>query len=414
MATASDSKVLKVRLPRPHSAQQQIIRESRRFNVIDCGRRFGKTVLGENRLVPPALAGYPVGWFAPSYKYLTEVWIDFNRVLRSVIRGSNKQERRLELISGGVVEFWSLEDPDAGRSRKYKHVVIDEAAKVANLEVCWNESIRPTLTDLKGGADFLSTPKGRNFFWRAYTWGEDPNQPDWACWKMPTVANPFIDPAEIEAARLGMPERAFQQEFLAEFLEDGGGVFRGVMAAVDKGRTVNEAPDRDCRCYYLGVDLARVEDFTVLSVVDATGRQVYHERFNQISWERQTAAIVRVANEYSADVILDSTGIGDPIFERLRQAGLSVTPYHFSNPSKEALIDNLAMKIEQGNARLLDIPEQANELIAYQYELTPSRNVRMNAPEGMHDDCVISLALAFWGLADHGQAGSWGGSPFSN
>jgi hypothetical protein len=140
--------------------------------------------------------------------------------------------------------------------------------------------------------------------------------------------------------------------------------------------------------------------------VDQAGRQVYFDRFNQISWERQLAAIEAPARKYKASIFLDSTGVGDPIFERVRKAGLNVTPYQFSNASKEALIDNLAMKLEQGQVRLMDLPAQTNELLAYQYELTPSRNVRMNAPEGMHDDCVIGLALAVWG-SSQGQF-RWG------
>jgi hypothetical protein len=369
----------------------------RRFNVVDCGRRFGKTVLGVNRIIPPALEGAPAGWFAPTYKYLTEVWNDCNRILGPLVRSANRQERRIELATGGVIEFWSLEDRDAGRSRRYRRVVIDEAAKVPDLERCWNEAIRPTLADFRGDADFLSTPKGRDFFWKAFVRGESPEYPEWACWKMPTAANPFIDPAEIEAARRELPERVFQQEFLAEFLDSSGGVFRGVRDATDPGRSANEPP-ADGQTYIAGVDLARVSDFTVIVVVDSAGRQVYHERFNQISWERQIAAIGAVAGRYRAAVYLDSTGVGDPIFEALRKADLRVHGYQFTNASKEALIDNLAMRVERGAVRLMDVPAQTAELLAYQYELTPSRNVRMNAPHGCHDDCVIALALACWGL----------------
>ena len=99
---------------------------------------------------------------------------------------------------------------------------------------------------------------------------------------------------------------------------------------------------------------------------------------------------------------MDSTGVGDPIYERLRDAGLRVYSYQFTNTSKEHLIDSLAMQLEQGKLRLMDIPDQENELLAFEYELTPSRNVRMSAPEGMHDDCVISVALAAWGVAGGG------------
>jgi phage terminase large subunit-like protein len=207
-------------LPRPHKAQWQIIKGLKRFNVVCCGRRFGKTTLGINRLVGPALEGYPVGWFAPGYKYMLEAWRDFTRVLRPVTARVNSTERRIELVTGGVVDFWTLEDEDAGRSRKYKRVAIDEAAKVKNLEAAWNNAIRATLADYRGDADLYSTPKGRNFFWKAYGWGLDPSEPEWSCWTMPTSSNPFIAPAEIEAARRELPERVFRQEFLADFLSD--------------------------------------------------------------------------------------------------------------------------------------------------------------------------------------------------
>src|SRR6185437_834709 len=153
---------LTVTLPRLHPAQRRIQRESRRFNVLACGRRFGKPTYSLNRLIPPALAGFPVGFFAPKYKYLADAFRVFKRVLKPVIRHKNETEKRIELITGGVLEFWSLQDPDAGRSRKYKRVAVDEAAMVKGLEHAWNASIRPTLTDLKGDADFYSTPKGRD------------------------------------------------------------------------------------------------------------------------------------------------------------------------------------------------------------------------------------------------------------
>ena len=389
---------LRLTLKNPHPAQRRILSRATRFNVVCCGRRFGKTIFGEHRIIRPALAGYPTGWFAPTYKILADAWRDVIRDLKPVIAKPNETAKRIELIGGGSIEFWSLEDEDAGRSRKYKHVIIDEAAKVKRLESAWNASIRPTLTDMKGSADFLSTPKGRVFFWKLYTRGQDEARPAWSSFRSPTSENPYIDPQEIEDARGDLPERLFEQEYLAEFLDNAGGVFRGVREAIDAGRTANEpaaAPGRTG--YVLGVDLAKVEDFTVLTVVDSGLKQVYHERFNKISWELQIARITDLAQRYRADVVVDSTGVGDPIFERLRNAGLQVMPYGFTNVSKEALINNLAMKLEQGAVRLMDLDCQTNELLAYEYELTPSRNVRMNAPAGMHDDCVISLALAAWG-----------------
>ena len=70
----------------------------------------------------------------------------------------------IELPNGGLVEVWTLENEDAGRGRKYKRAIVDEAAMVAKLKSSWEESIRPTLTDMEGDAWFLSTPKGLNYF----------------------------------------------------------------------------------------------------------------------------------------------------------------------------------------------------------------------------------------------------------
>jgi phage FluMu gp28-like protein len=301
-------------------------------------------------------------------------------------------ERLIDFPGGGWLQVRSADDPDSLRGEGLDFIVLDECAFIQ--EKAWSEALRPALSDRRGRALFISTPKGMNWFWREWVKGDGGDYPEWRAWRFPTSNNPYIAPDEIEAARLGLPERVFQQEYLAEFMEDAGGVFRKVRAAIDAGRSANELP-KPGQAYRIGVDLARVQDWTVIDVFDAGGRQVYHERFNQISWERQSEAVKRVSLAYNnAGVLLDSTGVGDPIFERLQGMNVNVSGYLFTNRSKEQLINALALGIEQADLRLMDIEEQTAELLAFQYELTPSRNVKMSAPEGMHDDCVIALALA--------------------
>ena len=212
---------------------------------------------------------------------------------------------------------------------------------------------------------------------------------------MPSTANPHVPASELESLKTDVPERVYRQEILAEFLEDAGGVFRKVTEAVDRGRRSDTGPIAGHR-YSTGIDLARVEDFTVITTLDSKGIQVYHERFNQISWERQISAIKAVLARYPGQAVMDSTGVGDPIYEALHKAGCKVQGFQFTNASKTELIDGLALALEMGHLRLMDVPEQENELKAFEYTLSPSRNVTMSAPEGMHDDCVIALALAGW------------------
>ena len=130
-------------------------------------------MLGIDVAAEVALSGHPVGWFAPEYRYLSDAWRDLVRLLEPYTTRSNAAEHRLELATGGTIEMWSLDSGNAGRSRKYARAVIDEAAMTPSLLDAWNNAIRPTLSDLRGDAWFMSTPRGRNDFWQLYQRGLD-------------------------------------------------------------------------------------------------------------------------------------------------------------------------------------------------------------------------------------------------
>jgi hypothetical protein len=427
-----------------HEGQSQIVRGARRFNVVACGRRFGKTLLGIDRAIETALSGYPVAWFSPTYKMLSDAWRELKNIAASLKPKINEQEHRLAL-SGPVethwgeaasIDMWSLDAPDTARGRKYKRAIIDEAAMVANLGEAWQAVIRPMLTDLLGDAWFLSTPKGHNFFWELYCKGEDPLQQEWGAWRMPTSTNPFIAPGEIEDARLMLPEMVFAQEYLADFIENAGAVFRRLR------ESATSTPQReaiDYHRYVMGVDLGRRMDFTVCAVIDCSGtgdqRLVFPsplaadprtpttdhrstpatdhwppstaaemcamDRFNQIDWSIQVGRITALARRFRVDeVIADATGLGDPVVEQLRRElagdGVAVTGYDISSVQKKAkLIEPLALAFERGELVILDDPVLIGELQAYQQERLPGGQVKYGAPAGLHDDAVMALALGW-------------------
>jgi len=175
--------------------------------------------------VEPALRGYPVGWFNPTYKLLSEAWRDLKRTLSPLTRRLSETEHRIELITGGVVECWTLEDASAGRGRKYKRAIFDEAAMARNLEESWEQAVRPTLTDYQGDAWWLSTPKGFNYFHTLYERGQSPKFPDYNSWQMPSSTNPYLAPVELESARLELPERVYRQEYEASFVDDASMIY---------------------------------------------------------------------------------------------------------------------------------------------------------------------------------------------
>ncbi len=383
-----------VRLVDLHVAQQQINRERRRFNVLACGRRFGKTLFGIQRTHKPLLSdGQPVGWFSPTYKLLAEVWREAVTLYAPITANKSVQDHRLELVTGGVLEFWSLDGPDPARGRRYKRVILDEAAMVPHLADAWQMAIRPTLADYQGDAYFLSTPRGLNFFHSLYQAGQDPEETEWASWQMPTGANPYINAEEIEAARLELPERAFAQEYLAAFLADGAGVFRGVEAV----STLKPQEPIPGHAYVFGVDWGKLNDFTAISIIDATTRrQVRLERYNRIDYAFQVEHLRTLANLYKPRTILaERNSIGEPLIEHLMRFGLPVQPWLATNQSKAEVIESLALAIERADVTLLDDPAQRGELLAYDADRLPSGLLRYGAPSGMHDDTVMALALSW-------------------
>lgn len=387
-----------LRLPKLHTAQRAIKQEARRFNVLDCGRRFGKDVLLTDVAVEPALRGYPVAWFEPSFPMMVEVWPRLVRLLEPVTVRRDATEHRIELLGGGTLKLWSLATEDstnAARGKKYKRVVINEAGMVSDLLKHWGEVIRPTLTDYPGDAWFGGTPKGRNDFWRIYERGQSADYPDWISWKRPSSDNPHLPAGEIEAARAELPERTFQQEYLAEFIDDAGAVFRRVRSCVD--------PTLPCEPYegafIMGLDFAREHDYTVATVMDMqTRRVVASDRFTQIDWAYQRERVKALFHRWKCQTIVaEANSIGGPNIEALVADDIPVFPFVTSNASKATIIERLVLAIENKTVAYPDDPVLIGELEAFEMSRTKLGAVIYGAPEGGHDDCVISLALANWG-----------------
>ena len=372
---------IEVTLSQPHRAQLQIISEAKRFNVLDCGRRFGKSKLAANILCENALEGNPGAYFAPTYKLLEGTFKDILTSLQSIISRKHDNQR-IELITGGSIEFWSLENPLAGRSRKYKVAIIDEAAFNRNLWQSWTEAIRPTLTDLKGSAWFMSTPKGKNDFYKLWMRGQT-NEPDWMSWQMPTITNPFIDPSEIEAARRDLPDLAFKQEYLAEFNDNVANPFGLDYIRICTGRISNEP----AVCF--GIDLAKSFDWTVIIGLDKFGNVCHFDRF-QRPWNETKEIIRRLPR---GAIKIDSTGVGDPITEDIQRDRGDVHSFKYTSTSKQQLMEGLAAAIHQ---RKVIFPEGVikAELESFEYQMTGT-GVKYTAPPGLHDDCVNALALAW-------------------
>jgi hypothetical protein len=378
-----------------HQGQREVSDSSSRFRVAACGRRWGKSRLGIVEAVRAALKGGRVWWISPSFPVASSAWRELRMLTRRIAGVVIREgEREIGFVSGGAVRVRSADAPDSLRGEGLDFVVMDEAAFMA--ESVWTEALRPALADRRGRALFLSTPRGKNWFWRAYQRGLDGSDPEWKSFTAPTSSNPFIPAGEVEAARSSVPERIFNQEFLATFSDDAGDVFRDVRLAATATRLDRALSTHD---YVMGVDWGKSNDFTVLVVIDSGScEMVAFDRFNQIDYTVQRGRLAALAGRFNPSrIIAESNSIGVPIIEQLMRDGLPVEPFVTTNASKAEIIDGLALAFEKRTIRILPEPTLLAELEAFEMERLPSGMLRYAAPEGMHDDCVIATALAAWG-----------------
>ena len=376
-----------IRLHKLHPGQRRVAEHPARFRVVMCGRRYGKSALGIRLACDAALKGQPVGWFAPSYKLALEAWRELSQRLQPIVARQNEQDKRMELVTGGVIEIWTLDTQDPARGRKYALAIIDEAGIAKDLLDVWQAAIRPTLVDMGGRALFLGTPKGRRHgFVTLFTRGDTGQDPDWQSFRASTLENPYIPPEEIEAARKELPPDIFAQEFEGIPTDDGANPF-GLDAIRKAVGEVGEQPP-----VVYGIDLARSVDYTVVCGLDAWRRVVRLERW-QLPWAATKSKIAEMVGKVPC--VVDATGVGDAIVSDLQQMGVDVTPHVFTQSSKLRLMQRLIAAFQGGELQLPAgwLPA---ELETFEFSYTAT-GVKYEAPKGYHDDGVMALGLSLYG-----------------
>lgn len=388
----------------PHATQRIVAADRHiRFRTVCCGRRWGKTRIAAAELLDIAgLCGGLYAWIAPSYYIAERGQRALTEIAGEFIKFSGQNPVRARFIGGaGPVEilFLTADHPETILGEGYDGVVVDEAARIeANV---WQQYIRPSLADKLGWGIMISTPVGRNWFYDFHQRGQDPLETQYRSYTFKSTDNPFFLQEEWDEAKRTTPSDLFRQEYEGAFLDNSAGVFRDIDACI--------VPDFQQRTgdIALGVDLAKHNDFTVLTAMDRrTGAVIDWERFNMLDWPIQKERILAAARKYSALIVLDATGAGDPIYDDLRAVWPRIEPVKFTNATKAHLIQRLIVKIEQHQ---ICWPEKltvlTDELRRYEYAITAHGAITYNAPDNYHDDAVISLALAASGIYPAGSAG---------
>ena len=286
---------------------------------------------------------------------------------------------------------------------------MDEAAYIDRN--AWNQVLRPMLIDTGGWSWAIGTPSGRNWYWEEHVKAAD--DPNSMAWQVPTLGvritdtglirephpyeNPDISFEEIERLFQSMPRQVFEQEILGQFVDLSGGVFRRVQEAA----VLDAKEPESGRQYIAGVDVASSVDFTVVSVIDAESKEmVYLDRFNRVDYPVLIDRLEAVYSRYRlTSMTVEANSIGRPVIDELVKRGLVIVPFTTTSATKQAIIQSLQAAFENGLIRVLDEPVLVGELLSFEAKRNASGSFSYSAPDGMHDDCVMSLAIAWNGLS---------------
>jgi len=319
-----------------------------------------------------------------------------------LVERKNDSELAIYWKNGSIQRFVGCENPDAHRGINPIDVVFDEYSEMN--EQIWTAIIQPVMRENKGRATFIFTYRGKNHAWKLINTMRD--NPQWFTQELNVYQTDAINKDELDEARRTTPRALFEQEYECKAIDDAGSVFRNVRQKVWDG----ELQPNVRHAFQVGVDLAKYNDWTVLTPLDRnTFRVGKQDRFNQVEWNLQKARIATMAYKFlQAELHVDSTGIGDPICSDLVNMGLNVNPvegFKFTETSRRQLLENLAIYIEQQKLWLPNDEELFKELESMRYVLsenvslaTGKPKIKMQVPDGMPDDRIMSLALAAWGL----------------
>ena len=376
---------------KPHEKQKEIhnsiINEGYKYYILNIGRQFGKTMLGINQMLYWAInhKGCNIAWVTPIYKQSKKVFDEMEKVTKS--SGLFEYNRSDLTISGfnSQIQFFSGERPDNIRGNTFDYLIVDEMAFTR--PELWSEVLSATVLVKGKKVIFISTPKGKNHF---YQLSLQPNYDNrYKYFHYSSYDNPMIDAEDLEERKRSLPKHIFEQEYLAKFIDNASGLFKNVDSCIIK-------PAERTQKLFGGLDIGRADDYTVLTILNKNYQMVYVQRWRQQEWSKIIDEVANKIREYNAEIFVEVNNQGDVFFEMLQNKVYNnVQPYVTTTATKPIMIEDLAVHFENKDIGILDENWLVDELNAFTYIYNEkTRRVQYGAPQGVHDDGVMSLALA--------------------
>jgi phage FluMu gp28-like protein len=390
------NKKITVKLPEPTAYQKEILgwvnEDEVKFITFIGSRQTGKSFLMKMICTIWGLGTdvKKIGYITPTLKLSKLFFKELCESLKPFIINSNATDLIITFKGGTTLQFFSAESEDTLRGFQFTHLIIDEAAFIKN--DTFNYVIRPTVM-IKGVKIVLcSTPNGnQGFFYDHYNLGLN-GENGYRTKAITIYDNPFISTEEIEVIKSQVPEKVFRQEYLAEFNDGSGTVFSNYRNCIDDNpkRTGN---------YFIGCDWAKQNDYTVFTVINDLQQVVEIVRINGMDYTKQVDIAVELFKKYNPKkIISEENNIGTVVNELIRQkySSKNFETETLTNSSKREMIENLVVGFENNKVTIPNNEILLRELQAFSATYNhQTQTIKYSAPNGLHDDMVISLAYAY-------------------
>ena len=393
--------------PKQREMVQSIIESESKFHVACVGRQFGKSLMAINLSLYWMINDGPckVLWISPTYSQTAKVQKEIMQAIgeSNLVKSCNYSENNITLKNGSEILFRSAEKYDNIRGLTIEYGVLDECAFMK--EDAWREAIRPVFMVKGKKVLFISTPKGKNWFHELFQLARSYDHSNYVAYTGSSYDTPYISPEEIEDAKRTLPENVFQQEYLAKFIDSGGEVFSNL----EKNLFTSYTPPQGR--VFCGIDLGKQEDYTVATFIDSTGKIVDIYRANAQEWTTMTQEILTRIRKWNATTMVEVNSIGDVIFEQIKKEWQDTHPFVTTSKSKNEIVEGLILDMNETQIQIPNkqlFPYLLSELEVFTYEYNPkTRSIRYGHPTGLHDDTVISLAIANYNRKQNKHVGQY-------
>jgi hypothetical protein len=384
-----------------------ILESNVKYHIINTGRQIGKTITLQNLMLYWAINDAPVKilFVAPVYSQVTRVQKEMMAAIggSGLVANNNYSDNELTLTTGSTIYFRSAERYDNIRGGTFDMACLDEAAFIK--EGAWTEAIKPTLLVRGKKVVMASTPNSKNWFYDIAMLAQSPDYQDYKFYKATSYDTPYISHKEIEDAKRTVPDKVFKQEYLAEFLDGGGEVFSNLPSI-----EFNKYPKPQGKLF-AALDIGRANDFTCCIVMDQKGNIVDTYRNNKDSWNSITKDVIALVKKWNANLLVETNGVGDPIYSNILDEWKNTHPFTTTNKSKQEIIEGLILDVNEKN---ISIPSKSlfgalqHEMETFTYKYNPkTRSIQYGHPQGGHDDTVIALALVNYNRKQNVNIGTY-------